>query len=522
MKANRVAMAVSAMLGGVCMTPAEALDLYVDVKTNQVYTVPGPHRLKLGSFKQVEETAGGMAEEAPAQTASIDDVKKVESRLNQKIDAVANKPKKPNEAKTTLDGKGLRWETNDGKFKFSLNGRLHTDANVNSGGDLYTYQDRSGTGSFEPGDPVTHNRLTDGTEIRRFRMEFAAQFFDDWLMKMQPEIANSGGDGTIGIRDAFIQYTGFDWGKWTLGQSKQPFSYQQMMSSNDLPFMERSLEYEFTNRSVNRAVGIRYDKGGEQWGFGVGLYGDTATRQASGTTAADDEGWGVAARLTAAPIYQPDALLHTGVSVAYREPRDGGQSQELRYRIAPSAIDHVNYLDTGALANVNNSNFFNAEATGVWGPVSFEGEYNATWLNRGTGFNDGFMSGYHFDVIYSLTGESRAAFYNAEQGVIRKLVPNQNFDMAGGWGAWELKGRIMYVDMNNLGDPGNSGGRELASTFGFNWHWNSWARFMVDWTHVWDLDVGAAGSRRAYLCCVAGGDSEAGWDQVSARVSLAY
>ena len=60
MKSKRVAMAISALLGGACIPPAEALDLYVDVKTNQVYTVPGPHRVKLGSFKQVEETAEGM------------------------------------------------------------------------------------------------------------------------------------------------------------------------------------------------------------------------------------------------------------------------------------------------------------------------------------------------------------------------------------------------------------------------------------------------------------------------------
>ncbi|RYU58402.1 hypothetical protein EWI61_11045 [Methylolobus aquaticus] len=519
MKASRVAMAVSALMGGVCITPAEALDLYVDVKTNQVYTVPGPHRVKLGAFKQVDEMAGEMAAEAPAQVASVDDVKKVESKLNQKIDAIANKPKKPNESKGTIDGKGIRWETNDGKFKFSINGRLHTDANLNSGGDIITYNDNSNTGTFEPGDPITQNRLTDGTEIRRFRMEFAGQFYDDFLWKMQPEIANAGGDGTIGIRDAFIQYTGFDWGKWTLGQSKQPFSYQQMMSSNDMPFMERSLEYEFTNRSVNRAVGIRYDIGGEQWGFGVGWYGDTATRQASGTTAADDEGWGAAARLTAAPIYTPDTLLHVGTSVAYRAPRSGDPN--IRYRIAPSAIDHVNYLDTGNLKGYENSQFFNAEATGAWGPLSFEGEYNATWLNRDSGYDDGFLSGYHFDLIYSLTGESRAAFYNAEQGVIRKLRPNQNFDLAGGWGAWELKGRIMYVDMNNVGDPGNTGGRELASTFGVNWHWNDWARLLVDWTHVWNLDVGAASVRRAQLCCIPGNNT-GGWDQVSARVSLAY
>lgn len=513
MKARRMAAAISAFLGGMSALPAHALELYVDTRTNQIYAAPGANRIRLGTFKQVDEA---VPETATASAATTEDIKQAETRLNKKIDAVANKPKKPEEVKGKMDGRGLRFETNDGQFKFALNGRLHTDANMNSGGDIITCSQSNGSGCQSG--TLANNRLTDGTEIRRLRMEFAGQFFDDWKFKLQPELANGGGDLTVGIRDAFIAYTGFDWGNWIIGQSKQPFSYQQMMSSNDMPFMERSLEYEFTNRSVNRAVGLRYEVGGEQWGFSTGIFGDTATRQTSGTTPADDEGWGVAARLTAAPIYDTDKLLHTGISVAYREPRDGDQN--IRYRIAPSAIDHVNYLDTGNLVGYQNSQFFNAEATGAWGPLSFESEYNATWLNRGNGFGDGFMHGYHFDLIYSLTGESRVTFYDAQQGVIKKLVPDQNFDLAGGWGAWELKGRIMYVNMNDTGDPANIGGREFASTFGFNWHWNSWARLLVDWTHVWDLDVGKAAVQRVALPLPS--NNTAGWDQVSARVSLSY
>ncbi|HWP00726.1 MAG TPA: porin [Methylococcus sp.] len=519
MKWNRPDVAVSALLGGMLTLPAQALELYVDVRTNQVFTEPGPHRAKLGSFQPMDESK---PEQAPAKVATTEDVKQVEAKLNKKIDAFVNKPKKPNEAKTTIDGKGIRFETNDGAFKFALNGRLHTDGNVFSGGDIATFQDKNNSGKWEPGDPYTINRVTDGTEIRRFRMEFAAQFFDNWKMKMQPEIANAGGNGTVGIRDAYVQYTGFDWGEWTVGQSKQPYSFQQMMSSNDMVFMERSLEYEFTNRSVNRAIGLRYDIAGDWWSFATGIYGDTATRQAGGTTEADDEGWGFAGRVTMAPWYKPDELLHVGVSGAFRQPRTGDRT--VRYNIAPTAISHVNYLDTGKLPDIRNSQFFNAELVGVYGPLSIESEYNATWFGRldsaESGLTDGFLHGAHFDVAYSLTGESRAAFYDAKQAIIRRIVPDKNLDFGEGWGAWELKGRIAYVNMNDVGDPTNSGGAEAATTFGVNWYFNNWARVMLDWTHVLSLDVGKAGVNRRVLPLKNNDPND--WDIVQARVSLAY
>jgi phosphate-selective porin OprO/OprP len=518
MKPNKLSVAMLALMGGAAI-PADALELYVDTKTSQIFAEPGPGRVKLGSFERVDE-APAEGKGARAAKPEREEMQVVEERLNKKIDALANKPKDPKAASVKLDGKGIRFETNDGNFKFNLNGRLHTDANLNSGGDIKTWEDSNNNGIVDgdEAESITTNRLTDGTEIRRFRMEFAATFFEHWKMKMQPEFSNSGGDGTVGIRDAYVQYTGFDWGEWTVGQSKQPFSLQQMMSSNDMVFMERSLEYEFTNRQVNRAIGIRYDASGNNWGLGVGWYGDTATRQSSGTTSAEDEGWGVSGRITHAPLFKPGELIHVGVSAAYRQPRDGDPT--LRYRVAPSAIDHVNYLDTGTMENVQNSEFFNAEAAAVYGPFSIEGEYTASWVNRDGGFDDGFLQGFHVDLAYSLTGESRTGGYDPKWGVFKRIAPNQNFDLAGGWGAWELKARTMYVDMNDIGQTGQTGGRELASTFGVNWYWNNWARFMVDWTHVWDLDVGTAQDFRKVL--PGSGNSSNDWDQVSARVSLAY
>jgi len=538
MKPTALRFAVSALLGGGLVTPAQALQLYVDSKTSQVFTSPGPNRVKLGDFEQVDEKPvkpkskhsaaayDDTAYSSKADLATAEEVKKIETKLNARIDDVVNKPKKPHDAKTTIDERGIRFETNDGAFKFSLNGRLHTDAAMYSGGDIATYNAKTPYGPYD-GQIIRENRQSDGTEVRRFRMEFAGQYNEDWRFKMQPEFANAGtGQYTVGLRDAFVQYTGFgDYGSFTAGQSKQPYSFQQMMSSNDMVFMERSMEYVFTNSSVNRAIGLRYDLPGKWWGFSTGLYGDTATPQTSGTSDAPDEGWGAAMRGTLAPIMEPDELLHVGASAAYRAPQS--DRRDLRYNFRQTAMSPMAYLDTGTMRDVQNSQFINGEMVGIWGPLSLETEYNGTWINSNdseTSLGDpagpGYMQGAHVDVAYSLTGESRATSYRADQGVLGRIKPNHNLDFDDGWGAWELKGRFAWVDMNQIEDKSFAGGNEVSSTIGANWYWNNWSRFMLDWTHVYSLNVGQAGNNRTVLNLP--GQNTGDWDVVQARIDLHY
>jgi len=523
MRFKRLAYAISLAIGGAGAPTAQALDLYMESKTKQIYAEPGPGRVKLGNFEKVDDAA--VEESRPAKkTAKAkpegDQIKAVEDRLNKKIDALANKPKAPDDAKVTLGAKGLQFQSNDGNFKFSLNGRLHADAAIQSGDKFTTWNDRNNNGLVDDpnttrngsttiNEPVS-NDLDTGTEIRRFRMEFAGQFYNDWRFKLQPDFA----DEQVRLKDAFVQYTGFDWGTWTLGQSKQPYSLQQMMSSNDMPFMERSLEYAWTDVSVNRAIGLRYDTYGHNWTAAAGIYGDTATRQAE--SAADDEGWGASGRVTWTPWYKPGELIHVGASAAYRVPQQADKT--VRYRIRPTHIDHFFPIDTGTIANIDDEVFFDAEAAGAYGAFSFESEYNVAYLQRtGAGIEDAKFDGWHFDVMYSLTGESRAAAYDPRDAVFKRLTPNRNFDLAGGWGAWELKGRISQVNMDKLGTTNQHGGRETAATFGVNWYLNPWFRLMLDYTHVIDIDLGTAGSSRALL---EGDPSDL--DTVQMRGSLAF
>jgi phosphate-selective porin OprO/OprP len=515
MRFKHLAYAMSVAFTGVGANNAYALDLYMDSKTKQIYAEPGPGRIRLGNFERVDEEATEEPK-APKKAADSkgdgDQIRDVEARLNKKIDALANKPKAPDDAEVTLGAKGLQFQSNDGNFKFAINGRLHADAAIQSGDKFVTYNDNDpSNGRFDPADEdATKRDLDSGTELRRVRIEVAGQFFNDWRFKLQPDYA----DEQVRLKDAFVKYTGFAWGDWTIGQSKQPYSFQQMMSSNDMPFMARSLEYAFTDVSVNRAIGLRFDMHGQNWTAATGIYGDTATRQAD--SAADDEGWGVSGRATWAPWFKPGELLHVGASAAYRVPQQGDKT--VRYRNRPTHIDHFYPIDTGNIGNIDDEVFFNAEATGAYGPLSFESEYNVAYLQRnGDGIKDAKFDGWHFDVMYSLTGESRAAAYDPKDAVIKRLTPNRNFDLAGGRGAWELKGRISQVNMNKTGTPDQHGGRETAATLGVNWYLNPWFRLMLDYTHVIDIDLGTAGTSRALL---EGDPSDL--DTVQMRGSLAF
>jgi phosphate-selective porin OprO and OprP len=84
-----------------------------------------------------------------------------------------------------------------------------------------------------------------------------------------------------------------------------------------------------------------------------------------------------------------------------------------------------------------------------------------------------------------------------ETGAYSAIVPQRPFSLAeGGWGAWELAGRVSYVDLNDnftsglplAGQPSAvAGGSQTAYTLGLNWYVNSNIRFMLNYVHA-DID----------------------------------
>src|SRR5262249_724777 len=94
-----------------------------------------------------------------------------------------------------------------------------------------------------------------------------------------------------------------------------------------------------------------------------------------------------------------------------------------------------------------------------------------------------FQGGY-VQASYALTGESRA--YNASQAAYSGIKPRDPFSLAGGgWGAWEIAGRVSTIDLNDrVGSAlGVAGGRQTVYTAALNWYVNNNIRFMLNYLH---------------------------------------
>lgn len=389
--------------------------------------------------------------------------------------------------KVTLDSHGLRFKRHDGDFKFKIGGRLHADASYHS--------DDKIAGVVE---------ASDGTEIRRARIQIDGTFYKDWHFKADYDFAGN----KIGIKDLYLKYTGLKWASFAVGHLKQPYSLEVEMSSNDIPFIERAIETSaLVFPVVDRAIGLRMELHGRHWFFAGGVYSDSV-----GGQNVNDEGWGTVGRLILTPVQTREAVVHWGFRGAFRQPDD---NRRIRFRAETANKSSLFLVNTGRIRGISSVALAGGEMALVYGPFSLEGEYTHAFVNRQNGFRDLDFDGWHVQATWSLTGESRAASYKMKAGEFKRLKPAHHFSLSqGGLGAWELAARYAWLDLND-GDV--RGGKEQIFTVGLNWYLNPNIRLMFDWSHVLDI-THALGVDR-----VPGADAEAdGLNIFQVRTQLAF
>ncbi len=357
------------------------------------------------------------------------------------------------------NNRSISFETADGGFKFKPRGRLHLDT------------------AFHDEDVQD---LGDGTRFRRARLGFEGTVFKNFNYLFEYDFAGVGGvdDGTRGIRDAFVTYTGFKPVNITVGNFKEPFSLEQLTSTNSTSFVERSLADTF---APARHIGAQVNTSGEWWSAAAGVFGETPEGD---VTLEGDEGWDFTGRLTAVPFNQPERILHIGAAGRYHVPNDSANA--LRFRARPEAnVTDVRLVDTGvltgALTTVNDFQSYGLEAAGVYGPFSVQGEYIKTSVDRDAGSDLDFDSWYVFGSWF-LTGESRP--YKVSTGVFDRINP-KGIVGKGGYGAWELLARYSGIDLN---DGVFTGGAQKNLTLGINWYLTSNIRLQGNYIKVLEVD----------------------------------
>lgn len=496
MKITQLSLAVATALCGIASPAANAIDLYVDVRTKQIYAEPGPNRQMMGSFERVEDK--------PATSANTADMAAIQQDLESKtneINALKEHMKEAEQVKVKMDKKGLQVESADKNFKFKLGGRIHADSSFHSG-DQY----------LEDGERVEAN---DGTEIRRARMRFEGVFYKDWLMRTEADFA----DDNVRVKDAFIQYLGLkDYVTITAGQQKQNFSRELQESSNDMMFTERSLMNILNNPTVDRAIGLNFESSGENYVAKLGVFGDSITPARTGTDPeidnAGDEGWGISSRIIYNPIIEKTKLIHLGVAGNYRKPddtNDVAKARQLALSYETTNMSNLDLVNT-KVSNVSDIKMLGLEAAGLYGPFSVGAEYTRMWVDRKNGDNNLELDGWYAEAAYSITGESRG-YKNGNFGY---LEPAKPFSLKNGsWGAWELAARYSTADLND----GDFKGGELSNvTVALNWYINSNFRLIGNYTRLLDIE----NSPLTTLTGIPINGDNGGLDTFTIRAQVAY
>jgi phosphate-selective porin OprO/OprP len=392
--------------------------------------------------------------------------------------------------------------TADGQNCIAITGRLHFD------GGGYDYHPNSAA--------TVPQRLDNGVNARRARIGVAGKFLGDWNFALIYDFggtsdgfastASVGGTGVgflpggalSGLENAYLSYTGFKPFGGTLaiegGIMDLPYTLEEATSSNDIMFMERASSNVI---ATNIAAGDFRSTAGARWfndmfwagayatGPSTGAIHSASSINPPGTT----EQLGAVARVAAQLINTKEYSLHIGGDAQWliNPPHNLiANTQTLTLSDRPELrIDPTTLISTGAMAGVSGAQVYSVEAAGTIGSLLLQGEYY--WYNVDRGFiglpSVKFQGGYA-QAGYILTGETRK--YNPGSASYGGVVPTNPFSLSGGgWGAWEIAGRVSTVDLNDqLGIAnGVAGGRQTIYTAAVNWYINRNIRFMFDYLH---------------------------------------
>jgi phosphate-selective porin OprO/OprP len=280
--------------------------------------------------------------------------------------------------------------------------------------------------------------------------------------------------------------------------------------------------------AANIAAGNRRSAIGARWyndilwagayatGPRVGEIHSASSTNPDGTT----EQLGATARVAGQLISGNDYSLHLGADAQFliKPPHNlVDNSFTLTLSDRPELrIDPTQIIDTGSITGISGAQVYSAEAAATYGPFFFQGEY--FWYNVARNNLPGlpnlkFQGGYA-EASLVLTGETHP--YIPDLAVYGGITPANPFSFwGGGWGAWEIAGRVSTMNLNDqLGTAnGIAGGQQTIYTVGLNWYVNSNVRFMFDYLH---------GNIAKQISPTNSGDAGARFDAFAMRTQVAF
>jgi phosphate-selective porin OprO and OprP len=342
---------------------------------------------------------------------------------------------------------GLSFESGDGKFKAQINGRVHAD---------YRYFDyNDGDNNAAPvgaGNSIANARnVTDTFDIRRARLGFKAAWKDYYEGEV---VANLG--GTTGT-NLDVGYLNIAWWKpvqFRFGQFKMPMNLEELTSSNNIDFMERS----FVNSlAPAKEIGAMI--------HGIPFTGTTyalafSNGQGQNATEGDirEDGKDVIGRVTAnfaEMLEKKEMVLHAGLSYSQGDLPQGAAGVSGRTEARGATFFRApSIISTNPFQDIDRSRL------GVEGALAYnQFKVQAEWMQANNDFKTNARSydldteNWYVQALWTISGEAYADAYKG--GIFGSLKPKNDFDPTTFTGGlWELGLRYSEFDASDYNSIG--------------------------------------------------------------------
>lgn len=375
----------------------------------------------------------------------------------------------------------------------------------------------------------------DGTGFRRARFAVLGKVAPLTLYQLEMDFATAGRPSFF---DNYVEQEKVPFlGAVRIGQYLQPFSVDAMSGFRNLPFLERSLP--FLAFVPFRRVGIMASNNSEDertyWAYSAfrtgGLNNAPLGDSQFATDFGDVGGYSFSTRATHLLIHEDGDchLWHVGGAYDFSElgandavgsgtPGNSGSPRPFyQARTTPefflgypqnsqnfgSAVNGTPFFVSSGRYLADSFNLVGLETVYQYGPFSFQSEWMLTEVNSVAG--PVVYHGAYAEAMYRLTGEHRP--YDKKLAALKNVTPFHDFisfdrDKMGtmGLGAWEVAGRVSYVELRNpstldghyyntatnlFNTTAKTGNGTLTdTTLGLTWFINAHAKFQFNWIHA--------------------------------------
>ena len=295
----------------------------------------------------------------------------------------------------------------------------------------------------------------DQVAFRRARIEVSAKLPGDFRFRGDYDFAS----GREGVRNLYLDYRGIEGVSVRAGQMVVPFNFEELMQSNDLLFMERSLAGSLAP-GFNAGVAVSAAPG--NWSLQGGVFFDPIDG-----TDPSGRGTSLAARAVYRPIQSRDHVLHFGGAIERRELSEGARP---RFRSRQEQSLGRRRLSTGRIDGAEATTGFALEGLYQRGPFLVQAQAMRRDIDL-AGSNASFKGG-HIQSSY-LFGDVRRR-YSRRSGVLGAVEPQS------GSNAFEFAARASFLDLE---DQGINGGEEFNLSGALNWYANRNLRLSLMMIH---------------------------------------